>query len=347
VSCSSAGSDGLICHVNGHVPRTPPHIIPFADPSLHGSAAKRDLTFCGGCHAAALSNAVGGNPRFNAKIGSLINGCEDCHDIRTAHPSTPPPDAAPWRGAVTHRDAGNLAAACALCHGANLDGIGGIGPACATCHTAGSPLTSLNCTSCHGNPPAGGVFPNISGNHRAHNTLNLVSGACSTCHEGAGIGSLNHFNQVVNVAILAAYNAKSGTASHDPATATCTNVSCHGGQTTPPWRGGVIDVATQCTLCHRSRVQEPPDQFNSYFSGRHDFHVLGIHLACTQCHDTDKLALGHFVNLNTAAFEQVPATTVRDVVGYVGGSCTPLNTPGNFSIGCHPAPPLTRVWAKP
>jgi predicted CxxxxCH...CXXCH cytochrome family protein len=347
VSCSSNGFNGLVCHAGGHVPRTPPHVLPFADPSLHGPAAKRDLTICRACHARKFAGTAGDNPRFNVKIGSLISGCEDCHNVNTAHPSTPPPDSAPWRGIVTHRDAANLAVACALCHGADLDGIGGVGPACATCHTGGSPLNSLNCTSCHGSPPTGGVFPNISGNHGVHNALNRVSGVCSTCHENAGIGSLKHFNRTVDVAVSAVYNSKSGAASHDPANATCTNVSCHGGRTTPPWRGGVIDVATQCNLCHRSTVLEPPDQFNSYFSGKHDFHVSGIHLTCIQCHDTGKLVSGHFVNLATTSFEQAPATTVRDVVNYAAGSCTPDNTLGNFSIRCHPAPPLTRVWLRP
>ena len=347
MNCSSASFDGLTCHANGHLPRTAPHVVPFINPALHGTAAKKDLTFCQGCHAIPSISAAGSNPRFRVKIGSLVNGCEDCHDVNTAHPATSPPDSVPWRGPVSHRDAANLAVACALCHGANLDGVGGVGPSCTSCHRAASPLTALACTSCHGSPPSGGAFPNISGNHRLHNALTLVTGACSTCHSGAGIGSAKHFNQTVNAEVSADYNAKSGTASYDPATSTCTNVSCHGALTTPPWRIGRIDVDTQCGLCHRSRGQQPPDQFNSYFSGRHDFHVFAIDLACTQCHDTGKLALGHFVNLNTPVFEQLPASTIRDAVNYVGGSCTPNNAPGNFIIGCHPALPLTRVWITP
>lgn len=347
VNCSSTSFAGLTCHANGHLPRIAPHAVPFTDPALHGPAAKKDLTFCQGCHALPFASAAGSNPRFRAKIGSLVNGCEDCHDINTAHPATSPPDSVSWRGPVTHRDAANLAVACALCHGANLDGVGGVGPACTSCHRAASPLTAQNCTSCHGNPPSGGAFPNISGNHRVHNALNLVTGVCSSCHDGAGIGSLKHFNQAVDVAFSAAYNAKSGAALYAPATSSCTNVSCHGGQQTPPWRIGRIDVDTQCISCHHSRTQQPPDQFNSYFSGRHDFHVIAIGLTCTQCHDTGKLALGHFVNLKTPVFEQLPASTIRDVVNYVGGSCTPNNSPGNFSIGCHTVPPSTRVWIAP
>lgn len=347
VSCSTTGFNALTCHADGHVPRIAPHAVPFTDPALHGPAAKKDLAFCQGCHAVPTGSAAGSNPRFRSKIGALTKGCEECHDINTAHPSTPPPDDTPWRGPVSHRDAANLAVACALCHGANLDGVGGVGPACSACHTAGSPLTALNCTSCHGNPPSGSVFPDFSGSHRAHNSLNIVVGNCSTCHDGAGIGSVKHFNQEVNVAVSTVYNAKSGAVSYDPAASSCTNVSCHGARATPNWRSGSIDVNTQCIFCHSSRVQEPPDQYNSYFSGRHDFHVLGIGLTCPQCHDTAKLATGHFVNLGTPAFEQAPPTTIRDAVNYAGGSCTPDNRPGNFDIGCHPAPPLTRVWTTP
>ncbi len=349
VNCSSTSFNGLTCHANGHIPRIAPHAIPYTNPALHGPAAKRDLTFCQGCHAVPAASAAGSNPRFNAKIGSLTNGCEDCHNVNAAHPSSPAPDSAPWRGPFTHRDAANLAVACALCHGANLNGVGGVGPACTSCHTAGSPLTKQDCTSCHSSPPTGGVFPNISGRHRVHNALNIVRGYCSTCHNGAGIGSLKHFNQTVDVSVATAYNAKSGAFTYDPVNLTCTNVSCHGGQTTPPWRIGHIDVATQCTSCHRSSAQQPPDQFNSYFSGLHDFHVFAVGLTCTECHDSVKLSIGHFVNLNTPVFEQLPASTIRDVVNYVGGSCTPNNAAGNFSFapGCHTVPPLTRVWTSP
>lgn len=347
VSCSSTSFNGLTCHANGHVPRIAPHAIPYTDPALHGPAAKKDLTFCQGCHAVPSASSAGSNPRFRAKIGSLTNGCEDCHNVNTAHPSTPAPNSAPWRGPFSHRDAGNLVVACALCHGVNLDGIGGAGPACSSCHKAGSPLTAQDCTSCHSSPPSGGVFPNISGKHRVHSALNFVRGDCSTCHNGAGIGSLNHFNQAADVSVSPAYNARSGASAFDSATLTCTNVSCHGGQTTPPWRSGRIDVGTQCISCHGSRAQQPPDQFNSYFSGRHDFHVFAVGLTCIQCHDSGKLAIGHFVNLNTPVFEQTPASTIRDVVNYAGGSCTPNNAAGNFFIGCHTVPPLTRVWTTP
>jgi predicted CxxxxCH...CXXCH cytochrome family protein len=213
------------------------------------------------------------------------------------------------------------------------------------------------------------VFPNISGRHKSHNALNLVTGVCATCHNGAGIGTLNHFNQTVDVAMLASYNAKTGgpaayvadtgapPASRANNGGHCENVSCHGGIATPPWRTGSINPDVDCTFCHRSRTVS--DQFNSYFSGSpvegppafpslHDFHInLFIGTPCTNCHDTAKLALGHYINLTTPEFELVPATTIRADVNYVGGSCTPANSGTNFSIGvCHFAP-VTRSWTAP
>src|SRR6185369_15395409 len=363
VSCSSSSFNGTICHANSHVPRLVPHALPFTDPALHGPAAKQDLSFCKGCHA-STSGGVGSNPRFNAKIGTLINGCEDCHNIYTAHPSTPAPDSAPWRGPISHRDARNLANACALCHGVNLDGIGAVGPACTTCHVF-SPLAALNCTSCHGNPPSGTTFPDISGRHNVHDSLNLIKGDCSVCHGGAGIGTLNHFNGSVNVLMPSKFNAKTGgPATFTPDTAVaitssannggqCTNVSCHGGVITPVWRTGLINPAVDCKSCHQSKSAS--DQFNSYFSVRavvgppafaslHDFHLTAIGLSCTDCHDAGKLATGHFVNLETPAFEQAPSATVRSDITYVGGSCSPVNTGTNFSITiCHG----TRSWTAP
>ncbi|MBK5275912.1 MAG: hypothetical protein JJE30_12780 [Desulfuromonadales bacterium] len=383
VGCSMTSFNGTICHANGHLPRIAPHPLPFTNPALHGPLAKAGLDgqsgliTCQGCHATSQGGA-GTNPRFNAKIGTLLNGCEDCHNLNTAHPTSPLQDNAPWRGPFTHQNARNLANACALCHGANLNGPaeGGDGPACSSCHRA-SPLANLNCSSCHGNPPDGSTpvgpaFPNIPGAHDVHNTLNNVTGICSTCHNGAGIGTLNHFNQAQTpvVSILAAYNAKTGgAATYLPDTSVaissaannggrCTNVSCHGGVPTPSFRTGAIDPDVNCTTCHQSRTVS--DQFNSYFSGRpvtditpnfatlHDFHLQGVGLICTDCHDTVKLdpvASNHFKFLNTPAFDIVPSTTIRADVNYAGGSCAPANNGlGNFTITiCHG----TRSWTAP
>ncbi len=141
-SCFTAGftnDDGSTtgCHSSGP---GAPHALPFTDDALHGPDAKADLKYCQECHAAPAAGGPGSNPRFNVAVGDLVNGCEDCHTADTAHPYPS------WSGTASnsHKTAGNLDVACALCHGANLLGAaeGGVGSACDDCHTAGSPLWS-------------------------------------------------------------------------------------------------------------------------------------------------------------------------------------------------------------
>jgi predicted CxxxxCH...CXXCH cytochrome family protein len=312
--------DNTLCHAQVGAP----HAVPYTDPALHGPAAKSDLTYCEACHATPSSGTAGSNPRFNVPKGSLANGCEDCHAGYTAHPS-------PWRGFTAgetgHMTAGNMANACALCHGVNF--IGGVGPACTSCHALGSPLTLTNCTSCHGNPPNGSLYPNATGKHTQHSALGSYI-TCSPCHNGGGTGSNKHDNgnTTAFVAFLSAYNAKSGAASYNTTTNTCSNVSCHGGQITPGWLSGtVIDVNTQCSSCHASGTA----QYNSYYSGHHSTHVSqGI--ACYTCHDTTLLAVNHFTSLNTTAMEGPASTTLRSQLQYNGTSCNP--SAGGLT-GCH------------
>ncbi len=322
--------NNMLCHGSN----VAPHVVPFTDPTLHGPVAKADLTFCQGCHANPSSGGAGSNPRFNVPIGNLTAGCESagCHDPNYAHPTQ-------WRGLTAtapggHMTAGNLANACALCHGVNL--AGGVGPACATCHTAGSPLTMTNCTSCHSSPPNGATAPNRTGAHTTHNALPNVTAVCNTCHNGGGTRTANHDygRGSVYAAFLPAYNAKSGAAAFNASTNTCTNVSCHGGQTTPNWLTGAIDVNTQCTTCHAYGVT----QYNSFNSGQHDLHV-GF-AACTECHDTTKLAPVHFNDLNTTAMTQA-YLTLLSTLNYTG---TGGGTFGACTINCHGENHSNRSW---
>lgn len=330
-NASNAPACGL-CHLNGRTPpsyaavpagTTPscfdntlchaqvaaPHGVPYTDATLHGPAAKADLTYCQACHSDQPAGGTGSNPRFNIAIGSLANGCEDCHAANTSH-------AVPWTGvnATSHQTAANMAAACVLCHGANLEG--GAGPACSSCHTAGSPLTLLDCTSCHGKPPSGSASPNVAGSHSKHDALAYVTGVCNSCHTGAGSDTVNHNNALVNVAFLTAYNAKSGTASFNAGSKSCTNISCHGGQATPGWLTGTINVNAQCTSCHSSGSA----QHNSYNSGEHTKHIADVGADCIDCHDTTKLAAVHFDDLNTAAMLQ-SAQTMTSVYNTSGKYC--------------------------
>lgn len=202
-SCFSAGftnADGVTsgCHADG--PGVG-HVLPFTDPTDHGPEAKADLTFCQTCHADLPAGSPGSDPRFNVAVGSLVSGCEDCHNDLTAHPAGGGRDAFTWYNQVdwttstnsTHSNAANVSNACGLCHGADLSGSAG--PGCGDCHGA-SPVTYADdCVSCHNlppdeQPPTGAGRPNRSGEHNKHSRF-----TCSTCHDNGGLDTPgNHFD---------------------------------------------------------------------------------------------------------------------------------------------------------
>jgi predicted CxxxxCH...CXXCH cytochrome family protein len=157
---------------------------------------------------------------------------------------------------------------------------------------------------------------------------------CDTCHSGAGSGTAKHNNDVVDLAFLSVYNAKSGTALRN-SDGTCSKVSCHGGQTTPSWLSGtIIDVNTQCSTCHAFGTAE----YNSFSSGWHDTHVSApLTITCVACHGVTKLAQNHFTSLNTTSMEGPASATIGGVVSSYTG------TIGTCTTGCH----VSRQWFNP
>ncbi|MDA8141096.1 MAG: CxxxxCH/CxxCH domain-containing protein [Desulfobacteraceae bacterium] len=318
-SCFSAtftNADGSLttCHPSGP---SSAHPLPYIDPLLHGLDAKADLRVCQPCHAIPSNAGAGGNPRFNVPIGDYAAGCESCHAAHTAHP-TPL-----WTGpaAGSHKSAGQMATACALCHGTSLNGSagGGVGPACTQCHSAGSPLVLTNCASCHNSPPdgqtpAGNQAPNRNGGHGVHDALAGVTDNCDVCHLNAGTNTPVHYNggNPAAVTIASAYNAQSGGAIYNSATKSCANTRCHGGQATPNWNSGTLNVNTACLSCHTTSA----GQYNSATSGRHRLHVVTRNYDCTACHSAALLAPNHFSNLATTTFEGAPWNTLNSSLGY-------------------------------
>jgi predicted CxxxxCH...CXXCH cytochrome family protein len=231
--------------------------------------------------------------------------------------------------------AATFPANCGSCHAVTGTSPVSGAPLCTTCHAAGSPLTALNCTSCHASPPNGGTgaaYANIAGAHATHITLNGTGTpvTCNTCHNGLGSNTLNHYNRAKarvapgDAAFPATYNAQTGASSFDNSAAlSCSNVSCHGGQATPNWQTGALDVNAQCTSCHSQGTA----QFNSYNSGDHG--INSSHSNCTNCHNTTTLAVDHFTNLSTTAMEGPASATIGGAGtlipagNYNAGSCTP------------------------
>ncbi|TFH30874.1 MAG: CxxxxCH/CxxCH domain-containing protein [Deltaproteobacteria bacterium] len=234
-------------------------------------------------------------------------------------------------------------AGCATCHAVMGTSPISSAPLCTVCHTAGSPLTLTNCTSCHAQIPDGSVYPNIAGAHLTAHALPGITDVCNVCHNGLGTNTLNHYNRANgrpgesgrvppgDVAFFATYNAKSGAASFNSSALTCSNVSCHGGQTTPNWRTGTIDVNTNagCLRCHAFGS----GQFNSFNSGEHDEHIdEGVQ--CRECHNMDRATPGaqnHFAFLGTTTMEGPASDTFQDSTGNVV-----YNTTANRCTGrCH------------
>ncbi len=286
----------------------------------HKTQALTDSIICQKCHG---TDYLGGGSH---------NACNSCHmeNQTKVHRINWYPDVRFNHSAYAKAN-GTTSCSNVYCHGANLTGVTLSGPSCSTCHIW--PLNLADCASCHGTPPTGAVFPNIAGRHSEHTALstNIV---CATCHEAAGSGTTLHINNVADVFIDQAYRAKTGGAALYNATGnTCANVSCHGGQTTPAWLTGTINVDTQCSSCHASGTA----QYNSYNSGKHSEHIINAEIACTTCHDTTLLVNNHFTRLDTTTMEGPASATISSALTY-----TPGATPGTGT--CTPLCHGTRSW---
>jgi predicted CxxxxCH...CXXCH cytochrome family protein len=310
--------------------------------------------------------------------------CYLCHAYTgTANPNNPhvpqtpaPPGTAPgcFNGTMCHNEVGHpvpfnspahysvtsatFPASCSSCHDISAPSTQ-VGPVCQTCHIAGSPLTALNCTSCHANPPNGATtaYPNVAGTHATHIALSSAGTpiTCDTCHNGLGTTTLNHYNRANarpgenalrvppgDVAFLATYSAKTGASSFDnSASLNCSNVSCHGGQATPNWQTGTIDVNIQCENCHVLGTT----QYNSYNSGQHSFHISEFGATastCALCHNTTALALNHFTTLADNTISPAIASSTVGGTGTLITTWTPgTGTSGTCNAICHPG---DRTW---
>ncbi len=312
-----------------------PQPTPVDGNALYGSN-------CSGCHgnldnttvqnrtAAGIQAAIDGNL---GNMGFLTLATEEVQAIAEALSAAPAPAPIPVDGPAIYDSR------CAGCHklgavdpAGNLD-LAGLGNAAIAKIEGGHNGVTLttdelnaladyldtftppvdpgpdysSCTACHGQPPTG----TNAGAHAAHVALPSVGTNCSVCHQGAS------HNDNLDLAFAPTWNAKSGTAT-DNLDGTCSNISCHGGQTTPDWWTGTIAVNSACTDCHSSGT----GQYNGYFSGRHSKH-LNKGIGCTSCHDTGKLANNHFTKLETSTMEGPAGNTMKNAMNYNGSSCNP------------------------
>lgn len=319
----SAGVSCFSCHT------TAPHApSPWSGaPYTHTTTDTGNAVACDLCHHNNNSSpAPAGTPAgcFNNTL---------CHGNQASHPLPT------W---LQHNQASGIPSACTPCHGSNLQGASG--PACSTCHFNVAVINVANpsptdCTSCHSAPPDGTSFPNIAGAHAVHLGL-PASLTCTDCHDGYGTGTQSHYDNSRNkldhpgsVGIDTPWADLTGTPSFNTSTFTCANVRCHGGQTTPNWRTGSLDItASTCTSCHTAS--------GSYisFTGGPEGHHRGI-TGCTSCHSLTKLSTLHFSQLSrgTTSMGTVPGQTV-------GGSGT-IVTYNPSTKSCTPTCHGTKTWS--
>jgi predicted CxxxxCH...CXXCH cytochrome family protein len=168
---------------------------------------------------------------------------------------------------------------CLGCHPVAANAANSKPPGCQNCHLSDPTATPTGCTSCHANPPAGAGYPNSAGTHAPHVSASKVAAmtlACADCHNGLGLGTLDHLNRAR--ARSAAVQASPVVFSSNPlvvagggtapaftggATGQCTNVYCHGakmpggdatgGNRTPAWGSALLPAtisAAGCGVCH-------------------------------------------------------------------------------------------------
>ncbi len=324
---------------------------PPVDPTQPVDGAALYSTSCASCHgtlantnkpgrtATAIQTAIDQNVGNMGFLSTLTT--EEVQAIADALPAAPPVDPTqPVDGAALY------STSCASCHGTLADtnkpgrtatdiqsaidqNVGNMGfLSTLTTEEVQAiadvlPATNGNsgpdysdCTACHAQPPNGTSEPNIDGAHSAHKAIASIGTDCQICHTGAS------HNGSVDLGFPADYNSAYGAAT-DNLDGTCSNISCHGGKTTPDWWSGSISLTADCTSCHNSSAGE----YISQTSGRHRKHSR---YSCTTCHNSSRMP-NHIGDLLTDNFEVSAASTVggsgTSVGSYSNGSCS--------SIACH------------
>lgn len=187
-----------------------------------------------------------------------------------------------------------------------------------SCHGSITPAwtsASAGCLACHATPPDGTIFPNTANAHAKHVF------ACAVCHNGAGFGTSRHAVGLLSAAVVSLLPSQAGaTAAYDPATKTCSNVTCHNGRTiTPAWTSS----NNGCTACHII----PPT------TNKHTVHLNIPSLTCDACH-TGEGPGGSAVHPDGIKATFAPQFNDGGAA-YTAGACS--------NVSCHGGKP-TPVW---
>jgi len=311
----------------------------------HTTVDPSNAAVCAQCHFPGSPSNPAGHPATPAPAGTQPG----CYNATLCHGANTAPHPVPFLAGQTDTSlnghltvtATAFAADCATCHAYSGTSPKATAPLCNVCHQLADPTATATkagtCLSCHtgtaGLPtgPGGAGFPSIAGAHGKHMAL-ATQLTCDTCHAGSGTGSTTHYTNAnartapptgpATVAIDAIYAAQTGgNPAFTGASLTCSNVSCHGGQTTPGWQqSGSINSSTQCTVCHAvaasaGAITQYNDAFGRHSIGTHNATVSANGIACTTCHNMSNGSLGalaHFKYLNTHAVDGTSTGTPAD-----------------------------------
>ncbi|MDR3682185.1 MAG: CxxxxCH/CxxCH domain-containing protein [Geothrix sp.] len=337
----------------------------------HTTTDPSNAAVCAQCHYPGSPHNPAGHPATPAPAGTQPG----CYNATLCHGANTAPHPVPFLAGQTDSSlnghltvtATAFAADCATCHAYSGASPLAAAPLCNVCHQLASPTApgtnAGTCLSCHagaaGLPsgPGGSSFPSVAGAHGKH--LGLATQlTCDTCHAGSGTGTTTHYMNAdqrlpspvagpATVAIDPAFSAKTGgNPAFTAASLTCSNVSCHGGQTTPGWQNGTIDSSTQCLSCHgvaasAGTATQYNDAFGRHSIGTHDATVSANGTACTTCHNMGNGspgALAHFKYLNTQAVDGVNADGTVGVPadqlpsGTIVFDPTLVTAPGTYAV---------------
>jgi predicted CxxxxCH...CXXCH cytochrome family protein len=322
------------------------------------------------CNNTSCHNPSGG--AYLADWDTSTSNCALCHG------NAPATGAHAEHTLVVSNTTGEDRSDCALCHTgadsytyAHRDGAsafvagiadGGTAPnvtCTAACHssTAGDGSwqdadSALNCTACHGNPPANGGADGTA--HADHLAAGLTCGSChditngtptDTTHISAPTGTDGQ--KIADKATADAAEVLIEEVSWNGVAETCSNAACHnpsGTTYSADWTAGTGSTSS-CTLCH-SNTDPGTGSHSEHISLDAKFNANG-QAACADCHtvpvsNTHRNGTKDVNGAKIAGWTTPNCTTSCHANGVAATGTSPdWGVPSADCTICHTAPPNT------
>jgi predicted CxxxxCH...CXXCH cytochrome family protein len=349
-SCSA-----IYCHSDG----TSTTSFASADPSVTWNGGS---VTCGSCHPTPMASGTHPSHVASATTGSY--GCQTCHQTTTA-------------------DGASIASYTLHVNGAkDVTGVttwDGLGKTCSSnyCHSNGrrvaasrayttmtwASATDIGCNGCHGKTSPYGApdYANTgadTADANGHQKHVGSAGDCTNCHNGfvtpagTAIAGGSHTDTNINVAFNTGVTGNvtfaAGTAT---TSATCTNVTCHGGNSGTLVRWGGSMPAWTCSSCHGStadrndwdpsngiasliNISGTPNEWTAYGHGNTATtfdEFTGATDRCLYCHDG---SVAHRTTTNPFRLRGASTAAAGATGGYDAASASNGN---EVCLNCHAA----------